>query len=126
MTNNQSAEDYLETILLLSGELNYVHQIDVARRIGVSQPAVKKAMKILISSGYIVMDGLHIYLTESGRTYAEKVYSRHCTVRDFLRAHGVGVEAADSDACEMEHVISEETFDMMRRWLSENGFADAK
>ncbi len=121
MANNQSIEDYLEAILLLSKEIKNVHQIDVARRVGVSQPAVKKAINILLNSGYIVLNGLHICLTESGKQYAEGVYSRHCTVKNFLLAHGVSEQNADADACLMEHVISGETFEMMRKWLKNEG-----
>lgn len=120
MTNHQSSEDYLEAILLLSGELKYVHQIDVARRIGVSQPAVKKAMNLLIAGGYITMDGLHIRLTESGEKYAKEVYFRHCTIKSFLMAHGVSEATADVDACEIEHIISAETIDIMKKWLDDN------
>ncbi len=120
MTNHQSSEDYLETILLLSQELKYVHQIDVARRIGVSQPAVKKAMNLLIAGGYITMDGLHIRLTESGEKYAKEVYFRHCTIKSFLIGHGVSEQTADGDACEIEHIISSETIEMMKTWLENN------
>ena len=67
MKHSQSNEDYLETILLLSGKQDAVHRIDVARAVGVSQPAVQKAIKILIAQGYVVTDGMHIHLTESGR-----------------------------------------------------------
>lgn len=117
INNNRSGEDYLETILLLSDELEYVHRIDIARRMGVSQPAVQKAIKILIDGGYITTDGMHIYLTEEGRRYAGSVYDRHCVIRAFLRMHGVNEADADSDACEMEHVISSATFAMMCEYV---------
>ena len=115
MKHNQSAEDYLETILLLSKELEDVHQIEIARKMGVSQPAVQKALKILKAKGYIVTDGLHISLTQSGGEYAEKVYHRHCTIRQFLVLHGVEYGVADTDACEIEHCISDQTFAAMER-----------
>ena len=70
MKHNQSSEDYLETILLLSGKQDAVHRIDVARAVGVSQPAVQKAVKILIAQGYDVTDGKHSHLTERRREYA--------------------------------------------------------
>lgn len=119
MKNNQSKEDYLEAILLLSGELDNVHQIEVARKMGVSQPAVQKALKILKSEGYIDTDGLHIHLTEGGKNYAERVYHRHCTIRKFLMMHGVNEEDADADACEMEHCVSAATFAAMERFVEE-------
>lgn len=121
MKHNQSGEDYLETILLLSKKQEAVHRIDVARAVGVSQPAVQKAIKILIAQGYVETDGMHIHLTESGRKYAESVYGRHCTIRAFLRLLGVSEEAADADACEMEHIISPETYSAIQRYIENNG-----
>ncbi|MGN0806968.1 MAG: metal-dependent transcriptional regulator [Candidatus Coproplasma sp.] len=120
MKHNQSAEDYLETIFLLSNELEDVHQIEIARRIGVSQPAVQKALRALKAQEYIVTDGLHIRLTEQGKEYAERVYHRHCTIRRFLILHGVDYETADKDACEIEHCISEQTFSAMEKFVSDN------
>lgn len=120
MKHSQSNEDYLETILLLSGKQAAVHRIDVARAVGVSQPAVQKAIKILIAQGYVETDGMHIHLTESGREYACAVYERHCTIRTFLRLHGVSEQSADADACEMEHVISPETYEMMQKYIADN------
>jgi Mn-dependent DtxR family transcriptional regulator len=120
MRNNQSSEDYLETILLLSKELEFVHQIEVARKMGVSQPAVQKALKILKGNGYIETDGLHIYLTEQGKTYAGEVYHRHCIINQFLLLHGVNPKDADEDACQMEHAISPATFSMMEKYVEEN------
>lgn len=120
MKKNQSGEDYLEAILLLSKELEFVHQIEVARKMGVSQPAVLKALKILKANGYIETDGLHIYLTVGGRKYAEEVYHRHCVIREFLVLHGVNAEDADNDACEMEHCVSPATFAAMEKYIKDN------
>lgn len=114
MKHNQSSEDYLECILLLSRESEFVHRIDVARKVGVSQPAVQKAIKILEGSGYVEFDGMHIYLTAKGEEYALKVYERHCIIKEFLHLHGVNEADANADACEMEHVISDATFEMMK------------
>ena len=112
---NQSSEDYLESILML-GENGYVvHRIDVAKRMGVSQAAVNKAIKILVDKGYVYEDGKHLYLTGEGKTYAETVYEKHCIIRDYLVGCGVSVSSAEEDACHMEHLISEETFLMMKR-----------
>lgn len=118
--NNRSSEDYLESILLLSRELEFVHRIDIARKMGVSQPAVQKAIKILIDGGYITTDGMHIYLTERGRDYAEAVYNRHCVIRKFLILHGVNAADAERDACEMEHIVSDATFSIMEEYVSKN------
>ena len=68
MKRNQSSEDYLEAILLLARETEFVHRVDVARKIGVSQPAVQKAIKILEADGYVEFDGMHIYLTQKGES----------------------------------------------------------
>lgn len=119
--NNRSGEDYLEAILILSDSEENVHRIDIARRLGVSQPAVQKAVKLLIDGGYVVTDGMHIRLTPSGENYARSVYSRHCVIREFLILHGVNAADADADACEMEHVVSPSTFDMMKDYVSRHG-----
>ena len=115
--HNQSAEDYLESILTLSKEGNIVHRIDVAKRMGVSQAAVNKAVKLLCEKEYVYEDGKHLYLTEKGKACAEAVYERHCIIRDYLVARGVSLATAEEDACNMEHVISDETFQMMKNSL---------
>ena len=115
--HTQSAEDYLESILTLSKEGNIVHRIDVAKRMGVSQAAVNKAVKLLCEKEYVYEDGKHLYLTEKGKAYAEAVYERHCIIRDYLVVRGVSLATAEEDACNMEHVISDETFQMMKNSL---------
>lgn len=120
MKRNQSTEDYLENILLLSRQTEFVHRVDVARRVGVSQPAVQKAIKILSASGFVECDGMHIYLTPKGEEYANKIYGRHCTIRQFLLLLGVNQTDADADACEMEHVLSDATFAAMAEYVEKN------
>ena len=114
---NQSSEDYLESLLTLSHAQEVVHRIDVAKKMNVSQAAVNKAMKILVGQGYVYEDGKHLYLTDEGKKYAEAVYEKHCIIRDYLCDLGVSQENAEADACHMEHVISEETFQMMKKSL---------
>ena len=114
---NQSSEDYLECILLLSRESEFVHRVDVARRVGVSQPAVQKAVKILESGGFVECDGMHIYLTKKGKQYAEEIFDRHCTLTKFLQKLGVNPADAEADACKMEHVISSASFDAIKKFL---------
>lgn len=114
---SQSGEDYLESILNLSKEYDYVHRIDVAKRMNVSQAAVNKAVKLLVEKEYIYEDGKHLYLTEKGKQYAETIYEMHCIIRDYLIKNGVSPSAAESDACKMEHLISEETFLMMKAFV---------
>ncbi len=114
---NQSAEDYLESLLTLSKAQEVVHRIDLAKRLGVSQAAVNKAVKLLCERAYVYEDGKHLYLTERGKQYAEAVYEKHCIIRDFLVQNGVSLAAAEKDACHMEHLISLETFEMMKARL---------
>ena len=97
-----------------------MHKIDVARAVGVSQPAVQKAVKLLTDKGYITAEGMHIYLTESGKNYAEGIYDRHCTLRKFLSALKVSDATAEKEACELEHIISDETYAKIKEFLAEN------
>ena len=120
MKRNQSSEDYLEAILLLSRESRFVHRVDVARKIGVSQPAVQKAIKILQDGEFVECDGLHIYLTQKGEEYASRIYDRHCTIKKFLISLGVNEIDADADACEMEHVLSDATYEAIKKYIECN------
>ena len=117
--HSRSAEDYLETILNLSENQDVVHRIDVAKRMNVSQAAVNKAMKLLVEKGYIYENGKHLYLTESGKAYAQQVYEKHCIIRDYLIVFGVPAAVAEEDACSMEHLISTQTFEMMKKFVKE-------
>ena len=83
----------------------------------VSQPAVNKAVKNLCEKGYIYEDGKHLYLTELGNSYAQEVYQKHCTIRDFLQKIGVSPAKAEEDACRLEHLLSNETFLAMQNFL---------
>ena len=114
---HQSEEDYLESILEISKEDKIVHRIDIAKRMDVSQAAVNKAVKNLCEKGYVYEDGKHLYLTENGKQYAEMVYEKHCIIRDYFMSCGVSAAAAEEDACNMEHLITEETFTMMKNVL---------
>ncbi len=113
--NNQSAEDYLECILLLSKESFEVHRIDVAKALNVSGAAVNKAVKILVEKGYVYEDGKHLRLTAEGERYAKEVFERHCILREFLVKLGVDESVAEGDACRMEHLISGETFKAIKK-----------
>ena len=114
---NQSEQDYLECIFLLSKQKSIVHRIDIAKKMEVSQPAVNKAVKNLCEKGYIYEDGKHLYLTELGNSYAQEVYQKHCTIRDFLQKIGVSPAKAEEDACRLEHLLSNETFLAMQNFL---------
>lgn len=111
----ESGEDYLETILVLKQENEAVRSIDIANHLGYSKPSISRAMGILKSSGYIVMDekGL-ISFTEEGKELAERIYDRHQSIsKFFIEVLGVSEEAAVKDACRIEHDLSEETYQKM-------------
>ena len=106
-----SGEDYLETILILHREMGMVRSVDVARHMDVSKPSVCHAVAVLQEGGFLAVDGDHfLHLTEQGRIIAEKIYERHRFFTDRLIEAGVDPKTAESDACRIEHVISEETF----------------
>ena len=114
----ESGEMYLETILILSQEKAHVRAIDVGEYMGYSKPSVSRAMGKLKNDGFIVTDeNGYITLTESGRAVAEKIYERHTILTDFLVSLGVGRETAAADACKIEHDISDETFDAIKRFV---------
>lgn len=111
MKHNRSSEDYLETILMLSEHLPVVRSIDIANHLNFSKPSVSVAMKHLKETGKITMSTAgYITLTPEGKAIAEKVYERHRVLSSMLISLGVDPEIANEDACEMEHVIHEETF----------------
>lgn len=114
---HQSAEDYLESILLISRKQSVVHRIDVARDLGVSGAAVNKAVKILVEKGYVFEEGKHLRLTKEGEEYASSVFEKHCIIREFLLWLGVPDEQAEQDACRMEHLLSEATMAAMKEKL---------
>ena len=116
---HQSEQDYLETILEISQEQTIVHRIDIAKRLNVSQAAVNKAVKNLCEKDYVYEDGKHLYLSETGLAYAKAVYEKHCIIKDFLIKNGVSAATAEADACKLEHLVSEETFQMMKRFVNE-------
>lgn len=119
MKLQESGENYLETILVLEKEKGSVRSIDVANHLDFTKASVSRAMSILREAGYLVMekDG-NLILTEEGRLKAQGVYEKHCLIkRFFVEALEVSEETADQDACRIEHVISDETFEQMKLWL---------
>jgi Mn-dependent DtxR family transcriptional regulator len=113
----ESAENYLETILILQKRNGTVRSIDIAAELEYTKPSVSIAMKNLRENGYIEMDKLgHITLLDAGLAIAKSVYERHTALADFLRAIGVSEQTAKEDACRMEHIISEETFEAIKKY----------
>ena len=111
----ESAEDYLEGILVIQRRRGAVRSIDIANELGFSKPSVSVAMKKLRESGYIEMelDG-HIRLLPAGAEIAERIYERHRTLTDFFVYLGVSEEVASADACKVEHDLSGETFEKIK------------
>ncbi len=118
MILQESGEMYLETIFLLSETMPIVRSIDVADKMGFSKPSVSRAVGILKNGGFLEMskDGA-LLLTDAGRDIAMKIYSRHKILSSFLKKIGVDEETADSDACRIEHVISDETFEKISKFV---------
>ena len=115
---HESGEMYLETILILGQRKNLVRAVDVATEMKLSKPSVSRALVKLKNDACIVVDeNGHIAFTEKGRAIAEKIYERHQVLTEILMAIGVDQEIAARDACKMEHDISDETFDAMKRHL---------
>ena len=116
----ESGEMYLETILILGQRKNLVRAVDVATEMGLSKPSVSRALVRLKNDECIIVDeNGHIAFNEKGRAIAEKIYKRHQVLTEILMALGVNREIAAKDACKMEHDISDETFDAMKRHLRE-------
>ncbi len=116
MQLHESGEDYLETILILHKRTGYVRSIDIATELGYSKPSVSRAMGILKTNGFITVaaDG-QILLTEKGMARAHSIYDRHLVLTEFLNhVLGVDEQTAEDDACKIEHIISEQTFEKIK------------
>lgn len=121
MKIQESAENYLEAILVLSRKQGQVRSIDVANHLNVTKPSVSVAMKLLRENGYLQMDsdGL-LHLLPPGLDIAERIYERHCVITQILTSLGVDEETALADACKIEHVISEKSFSCMKAYFLEH------
>ena len=120
MNIHESAEDYLEKILMLQEQKGSVRSIDIAVAMGFSKPSVSVAMKNLRENGYIHMDDQgHISLTESGLEIANTMYERHVMLTNWLIYLGVNPKTAAADACRMEHVVSAESFAAIKRHITQ-------
>lgn len=119
--SEESVQDYLETILILNNKLTQVRSIDIANALSYSKPSVSVAMKNLRNHGYIhVSEEGFISLTKTGKSLAESVYEKHILLSNWLISLGVSPEIAVSDACKMEHDISPESFEAMKRYILQN------
>ncbi|MCR5611877.1 MAG: metal-dependent transcriptional regulator [Clostridiales bacterium] len=118
----ESGEMYLENILILSGEKKTVRSIDVAERMGFSKPSVSRAMNILRTKGLISIDSFGaITLTDEGSSIANAIYERHRILTEVLMSLGVSEKTAAEDACRIEHYLSDETFEAVKKHIRERG-----
>lgn len=118
MNLQESGQMYLETILILTEERANVRSIDVCEHMGFSKPSVSRAIGLLKNGGYITVDkDGYITLTEVGRELAQKIYDRHSTLTTFLISIGVDEKTADADACKIEHHISDESFEAIKKFI---------
>lgn len=121
MKTNESAENYLETILMLKRKNGNVRSIDVAHELSFSKPSVSVAMKNFREKGYISIDGDGgIMLTDKGLSIAERVFERHQVIASALMALGVDEKTAYEDSCKIEHDISDTSFEMIKKFLAKS------
>ena len=121
MTLQESGEMYLETILILSEKKSFVRAIDVGEYMGFSKPSVSRAIGLLRNGGFVeVGDGGGLSLTQAGREVAEKIYERHRYLTKMLMEMGVDEETASQDACRMEHVVSDKSFEAIKNYFHYN------
>ena len=115
MALQESGEMYLETILILSRQKGFVRSVDISEHMGYSKPSVSRAVGLLKAGNYLTVDDSgHLHLTETGLEVAEKIIARHRVLAAMLEQLGVSPATAAADACKMEHVISDETFDAIK------------
>lgn len=118
MKTHESEEMYLETILLLKKRNPYVRSIDIAEELNYSRPSISRAMGVLQKKGYITMDAKgEISFTEEGKRKAESVYDRHCVITELLIRTGADEKLAEENACRIEHVLTEDMFEILKEYL---------
>ncbi len=120
MNLTPAMEDYLEAVLIVAKKQVEVRSVDIARQLNVSKPSVWQAMTVLKDGGFLTMNEDHfLHLTDVGREVAEKIYERHCFFTEQLIAAGVDPRTAEADACRIEHVISNESFQKLKDALED-------
>ena len=115
MKLHASGEDYLEAVLILEQKKGSARSVDVAEQLGVSKPSVSRAVLLLKDGGFLRMEDNYLYLTDEGREIAEKIYEKHCYFRRRLIDAGVDEMTAEKEACMMEHSLSDESFDKLKK-----------
>lgn len=121
MRTRESEEMYLETILLLKQKSTNVHSVDVVVELNYAKSSVSRGMNLLVKNGYITMDRVTgvIEFTEKGREKAQNIYERHRVLTKALEKIGASAEMAEENACRIEHVISEEMFEIIKKFVNE-------
>lgn len=120
MHTNESAENYLETILILSKQLPVVRSVDIAAELNFKKPSISVAMKKLKNSGYILVSPKgYITLTKTGKEIADRIYERHTLLTSWLTRLGVDADTAAKDACRIEHVISPQSFEALKNHVKQ-------
>jgi Mn-dependent DtxR family transcriptional regulator len=116
----ESGEMYIESLYVLSKQRQFVRAIDIGEYMGYSKPSVSRALGLLKSGGFVTSDkDGYLFLTEQGLEVAEKMYERHTLLCEFLTAIGVDEQTANDDACKIEHVISDSTFEAIKKYALE-------
>lgn len=118
MQSSESSEMYLETIYVLHLEKEKVQAVDIARKMGFSKPTISEWMNKLRKNGLVETNQGNITLTPEGEKTASKIYERHIAITEMLKGIGVSEKTAEEDACRIEHYISDETFDCLRRHIA--------
>lgn len=119
MKIQESGENYLETILILQKRNGIARSVDIANELNFSRASVSRAMTLLKTSGHIEIGNINqIVLTDKGREIAEKIYEKHCILKDFLMIIGVEKDIATEEACKIEHIISEQTFNCIKNTIN--------
>lgn len=117
----ESGENYLESIYMLSKTQTEIHAIDIVNQLGFSKPSVSIMLKKLKEDDYILInENSHIYLTDKGKAIAKKIYERHTTLTSFFESLGVDSQIAENDACKIEHDLSEETYQAIKKHILNN------
>lgn len=114
MKLHASGEDYLEAILIIEQKKGTVRSIDIAEYLGVTKPSVSRAVSLLKSGGFISAEDNLLYLTDTGRAVAEKIYERHCFFKHRLIDVGVDEKTAEKEACLLEHSLSDDSFNKIK------------
>ncbi len=115
MKLHASGEDYLEAVLIIERKKGAVRSIDIAEWLGVTKPSVSRAVSLLKKGGFISVNSNHLYLTDTGRAVAEKIYERHCYFKQRLIDAGVEEKTAEEEACRLEHSLSDDSFNKIKK-----------